>query len=112
MKNPFEGVTGKCFDATAFSAVDARKLRPTICHGIGWSKDGNTAHAWLEIKGRAYDSVARIQMPAHEYRKRCRLRYVKEYSFDDFMEYWRVNNNPGPWDPEIYKFTKEGKEKK
>lgn len=108
---------GSCFDAAAFNLLankDEKGLR--MCHGIGIAnKPGQEgtriAHAWLECElkmGRvALDPVWLVFQSADLYRYKLQVERVVEYTFEDFMHFWKEHGFPGPWDEEIRKCTSD-----
>lgn len=116
--NPF----GTCFTSAAVILLDNIMdgfNEFTMCHGIGISnypgQEGQKiAHAWLEVehpeKGMcAIDPIWLMVQPAKAYRDNLYVSTVVEYTPDEFMALWRQSDYPGPYEPEILKYTIEGK---
>lgn len=97
---------GKCFETTAaqvFSVPSGMR----VCHGIGLSNIPDEesmvmGHAWLEdLEGYAYDTTWGTRTPAKDYREQLGLKYVVEYSVQEFIANWKATDYPGPWDKQI-----------
>lgn len=103
-KNPI----GSCFDTVAWQARHGEN-RPDnllICHGLGVAnlpgQQGHTmAHAWLEWGNTAFDTTWGVSMNRFKYRKEIQLKYLVQYTYDEFMCLWLEHNYPGPWDKKI-----------
>lgn len=110
---------GSCFDATFHNFLSlSEESTLIVCHGVGIAtrpgQEGmRIAHAWLELfhpkHGKiAVDCIWLIAQPAELYRRNLKVEHVVEYGRDEYMELCRQHDFPGPWDPTVAQFTKEG----
>lgn len=114
--NPF----GSCFDSAAKLLLTWNRGKAVMCHGVCIAnkpgEEGETiAHAWLEFvhedfKTYAVDPIFMVAQDRYEYRKNLKPSYIRQYKFKEFFELWTLHDYPGPWDPEIKKYTAEGKQ--
>lgn len=99
---------GECFDSVGVQAVKWMYAGRTftVCHGIGVAsmpgEEGNKIkHAWIEIHGFAYDTTWGLSQKIDKYRADMKLKYVVEYSIEEFFSLWVKHDFPGPWDQKI-----------
>lgn len=114
-QNPF----GSCFDAAAWNLIANLKCGLSnikMCHGVGISNHPDSigkkiAHAWIEFDhphGRAaFDPIFLIAQSAQIYRRNFKAEIVVEYTRKEFLQLWKKNDFPGPYDKSIAAFTRE-----